>query len=140
MLPYFIAVGHHQYAKRTRMSLQLFDAWSQQCPDLMDDVFGKGHHTFEESVMREAKTSGGIGHGALHHEDALGSWFLFIEHTSKVSEDYTGSIRRQTDSTSYKHPDTAIVTKTRNSLAVETIIDFFEENNPFDSNIDKCVK
>ena len=89
-------------------------------------------------MMREAKTSGGFGHGALHHEDAHGSWFLFIEHTSKVSEDYTGSIRRQTDSTSYKHPDTAIVTKTRNSLAVETIIDFLEENNTFDSNIDKC--
>ena len=87
--------------------------------------------------MREAKASGGIGHGALHHEDALGSWFLFIEHTSKVSEDYAGLIRRQTDSTSYKHPDTAIVTKTRNSLAVETIIDFLEENNPFDSSIDK---
>ena len=32
----------------------------------------------------------------------------------------------------------AIVTKTRNSLAVGTIIDFLEENNPFDSNIDKC--
>ena len=88
--------------------------------------------------MREAKTSGGIGHGALCHEDALGSWFLFIDHTSKVSEDYAGSIRRQSDSSSYKHPDTAIVTKTRNSLAVGTIIDFLEENNPFDSDIDKC--
>ena len=154
MLSYFIAVGHHQYAKRTRMSLQLFDAWSQQCPDLMDEVFGKGHHTvryssrnwrgtwsdmsIKESVMREAKTSGGIGHGVLCHEDALGSWFLFIDHTSKVSEDYAGSIRRQTDSSSYKHPDTAIVSKTRNSLAVGTIIDFLEENNPFDSDIDKC--
>ena len=136
------------------MSLQLLDAWSQQYPELMDEVFGKDHHTVRissrnwtgtrsdmsigESVMREAKTSGGIGHGALRHEDALGSWFLFIEHTSKVSEDYAGSIRRQTDSTSYKHPDTPIVTKTRNSLAVETIIDFLEENNLFDSNIDKC--
>ena len=85
MLPYFIAVGHHQYAKRTRMSLQLFDAWSHQCPDLMDEVFGKGHHTvryshrnwrgtgsdIEESVMRDAKTSSEIDHGALRHEDAL---------------------------------------------------------------------
>ena len=78
MLPYYIAAGHNQYAKRTRMSLQLFDAWSQQCPDLMDEVFGKGHHTvrylsrnwsgtgsdmsIEESVMREAKTSG-VGQG-----------------------------------------------------------------------------
>ena len=88
--------------------------------------------------MREAKTTGGIGRAALRHEDALGPWFLFIEHTSKVSEDYARPIRRQTDSTSYKHPDTAIVTKTRNSLAVETIIHFLEENNPFDSNIDKC--
>ena len=153
MLPYFIAVGHHQYAKRTRMSLQLFGAWSQQCPDLMDDFLGKGHHTvryssrnwrgtgsdmsIEDSVMREAKTSGGIGHGALHHEDALGSWFLFIKHTSKVSGDYTGSIRRQTDSTTYKHPDTAILTKTR-EVAVEATIDFLEETNPFDSNIVKC--
>ena len=150
MLPYFIAVGHHQYAKRARMSL----SWSQQCPDLIDEASGNRHHTvryssrnwrgtgsdmsIEQSVMREAKTSGGIGHGALHHEDALGSWFLFIEHTSKVSEDYAGLICRQTNSHSYKHPDTAIVTKTRNSLAVETIIDFLEENDPFDSDIDKC--
>ena len=120
----------------------------------MDEIFGKGHHTvrylsrnwrgtgsdmnIEESVMREAKTSGVIGHGTLRHEDALGPWFLFIEHTSKVGENYAASIRRQTDSKSYKHPDTAIVTKTRNSLAVETSIDFLEENNPFDSNIDKC--
>ena len=94
--------------------------------------------SIDESVMREAKTSGGIGHGALCYEDSLGSWFLFIEHASKVSEDYAGSIRRQTDSSSYKHPDTAIAAKTRNSLAVETIIDFLEENNPFDSDIDKC--
>ena len=94
--------------------------------------------SIEESVMREGKTSGGIGYGALRHEDALGSWFLFIEHTSKVSEDYVRSIRRQTDSASYKHPDTAIVIKTRNYLSVETIIDFLEENNPFDSNINKC--
>ena len=87
MLPYFITAGHHQYTKRTRMSLQLFDACSQQCPDLMDEVFGKGHHTvryssrnwrgtgsdmsIEESVMRKGKASGGIGHGALRHEDAL---------------------------------------------------------------------
>ena len=61
--------------------------------------------SIEESAMREAKISGGLGHGALLHEDALGSWFLFIEHISKVSEDYAGSIRRQTDSTSYKHPE-----------------------------------
>ena len=88
--------------------------------------------------MREAKTSSGIDHGALRHEDALCSWFLFKEHTSKVSEDYAGSIRRQTDSSSYKHPDTAIATKTKNSLAVKAIIDFLEENNPFDSDIDKC--
>ena len=27
--------------------------------------------SIEESVMREAKTSGGIGHGTLRHEDAL---------------------------------------------------------------------
>ena len=85
--------------------------------------------------MREATTSSGIGHGALCHEDALGSWFLFIEHASKVS---AGSIRRQTDSSSFKHPDTAIAAKTRNSLAVETIIEFLEENNPFDSDTDKC--
>ena len=130
MLPYFIAAGHHQYAKRTRMLLQLFDAWSQQCPDLMDEVFGKGHHTvryssrnwsgtgsdmsIEESVMTEAKTSGGIGHGALCHEDALESWFISIEHTSKVSENSAGSIGRQTHSSSYKHPDIAIAAKTRN--------------------------
>ena len=110
------------------MSLQFFDAWSQQCPDLMEDVFGNGHHTvrhssrnwsgtgydmiIEESVMIEAKTSGGIGHGALRHEDALESWFLFIDHTSKVSEDYAGSI--QTDSSNCKHPDTAITAKARN--------------------------
>ena len=61
--------------------------WSHQCPDLMDEVSGKGYHTvryssrnwrctgsdmgIEESAMREAKTSGGIGHGPLRHEDAL---------------------------------------------------------------------
>ena len=87
--------------------------------------------------MWEAKTSSGIDDGALRHEDVFWSWFLFIEYTSKASEDYAGSIRRQTDSSSYKHLDTAIATKTRNTLAVETIIDFLEENNPFDSDIHK---
>ena len=43
MLPYFIAVEHHQYAKRTRMSF----SWSQQCPDSMDETFGKGHQIGE---------------------------------------------------------------------------------------------
>ena len=70
--------------------------------------------SIEESMMREAKTSGGIGHGALRHEDALESWFLFIDHTSKVNEDYTGSIHRQTDSSNYKHLDTAFTAKARN--------------------------
>ena len=53
MLSYFIAVGHHQYAKRTRMSLQLFGAWNQQCPDLMDEVFGKGHHSSYGKILIE---------------------------------------------------------------------------------------
>ena len=48
------------------------------------------------------------------------------------------SLPRQNDSSSDKLPDTAIVTKTRNSLTVETIIDFLEENNPVDSHIDNC--
>ena len=96
MLPYFITTGHHQYAKRRRISLQLFEAWSHQCPDNMDmdEVSGKGHHAvryssrnwrgtgsdmkIEESVMREAKTSGGIGHGALRHEDALDLGFFLL--------------------------------------------------------------
>ena len=49
MLPYYIAAGHHQYAKRTRMSLQLFNAWNQSCSDFMDEVFGKGHRTVRYS-------------------------------------------------------------------------------------------
>ena len=53
MLPYFITAGHHQYAKFTRMSLQLFDAWSQH---LMDEVFGKGHHMvrYSEKLQRHS--------------------------------------------------------------------------------------
>ena len=61
MLPYFIAVGHHQYAKRTRMSLQRFDAWSQQCPHLMDKVFGKGHHTVRYSSRNWRHEYRGVG-------------------------------------------------------------------------------
>ena len=66
----------------------------------MDEVSGKGHRTvryssrnwrgtgsdmsIEESVMREAKNSGGIGHGALRHEDALDLGFSLYATTVEL--------------------------------------------------------
>ena len=79
--------------------------------------------------MREAKKSGGIGHGALRHEDALDLGFSLYATPVKLVKIMLAHFadRLTDDSSSDKLPDTAIATKTRNSLAVETIIDFLEE-------------
>ena len=101
MLLYFIAAGHHQFAKGARLTLWLYDVWRQQYSDLVKKFFEKGLHTvrylsrnwsgtwtarsIEHIGMREAKTSGGIVHGTLRNEDSLDIWFHLVEHTSKVS-------------------------------------------------------
>ena len=86
MLPYFVSAGHHHYAKDTRIYLQLFDTWKELYPDLVKKFFDEGFHTIryasrnwsgtwsdmaiEESVMRDAKSSGGLSHGTLRDLDA----------------------------------------------------------------------
>ena len=84
------------------MSLQLFDVWQDKYPALVDEFFLGGLHTvrysqrnwsghwsdmaIEESVMRDAKTSGGLVHGTLRNIDSsLDTWFLYASHTAEVS-------------------------------------------------------
>ena len=73
-LLYFIAAGHHQFAKGARLTLWLYDVWRQQYFDLVKKFFVKGLHTvryssrnwsgiwsdmsIEHRRMRETKTSG----------------------------------------------------------------------------------
>ena len=45
MLPYFVSAWHHQYAKVTRLYLQLFDTWQELYPDLVKKFFDEGFHT-----------------------------------------------------------------------------------------------
>ena len=43
----------------------------------------------EESVMRDAKTSGGFMPGTLRNIDfAVETWFLFASHTAEVSKNF----------------------------------------------------
>ena len=50
MLPYFVSAGHHQYAKVTRLYLQLFDTWKELYPDLVKKFFDEG---FIQSGMHQ---------------------------------------------------------------------------------------
>ena len=38
----------------------------------------------DESVMKDGKTSIGIGHGTLSNDVSMVTWFHFIEKTSKI--------------------------------------------------------
>ena len=152
MLPYFVAGGHHQYAKGIWLSLQLFDTWQEKYPDLVREFFFSAIHTvrysdlnwcgtwsdmsIEETVNRDAKSSGGLTHGTLRNiETMLITWFSFTQCTSAVSgklQSVIDSLSRSHSTTTYAHPDTKPAAKNRDTSAVKQISELVVDWSPFD--------
>ena len=102
MLPFFASAGNHNYTKGARMMIQLHDELCRKYPDVVNEFFLKGHHivrysdgnwggvwsdmAIEQTLMKSAKTIGGLAHGALRDPNVLMTWVLTVPHTSEVSD------------------------------------------------------
>ena len=66
----------------------------------------------EESVMRDAKTSGGFMPGTLRNADSsLVTWFLFASHRAEVSKKVEQLVKSRDQQNSYTHPNTMLTAK-----------------------------
>ena len=154
VLPFFCSTGHHQYLKRARMTIMLYDSWNEKHPNLVESFLTVGNHTvrysgrnwagqwsdlsIEESLMRETKSLGGVGHGTLRNEYSLETRFHFVDPTSCVS----GQVEEQMKFVSerkapdYTHPEKAKATRNRDVAAVGEITKRLLAAEPFDPNRD----
>ena len=95
----------------------------------------------EESVMRDAKSSGGLSHGTLRDLDAsLETWFLFTECTSKISEKVKSLVKSMSSSKTpqftFGHADTKPAARKRDKQIVHDISEFVKDTCPFDPTRD----
>ena len=95
----------------------------------------------EESVMRDAKSSGGFSHGTLRDLDAsLETWFLFTECTSKISGKVKSLVESisssKTPPSTFGHADTKPAARKRDKQIVHDISEFVKDTCPFDPTRD----
>jgi hypothetical protein len=99
----FAAAGHHQYAKGARLYVQLMQQ-RQDCP-MFQEPLSKftvyGNHvvrfsdhewsgtwtdiTIETTLMREAKSSGGLSRGRFWNKSVHKSWVQTLNHFSFIT-------------------------------------------------------
>ena len=154
MAPIFAATGHINYAKASRLMLQLYDEWSVKYPDEVREFFGAGRHTvrysesawsgtwsdlsIEESLMRYSKSSGGLSHASMRNDDALDTLLLIATHTADVSQ--IMETRYEQMRPGYvdkkKHPDEAPSAIRRDRAVIEKLVELMSDIRPFSSDRD----
>ena len=152
MLNTFAAAGHHQYAKGARLYVQLMHQ-RQESP-MFKETLSKftlyGNHvvrfsdhewsgtwtdiTIETTLMREAKSSGGLNRGRFQNESSHKSWVQTLNHFSFIHQELERSMVKCGVPV---HTDVKRAQMKRDNDAVNTIVGWLEEVNPFDATRDK---
>lgn len=100
MIPYFAAAGHNNYAKSVHIYLQQMKQLEHNHPDVYNN-FMKGHHvvrrsdrfwaglscdlTIEQSLMRAAKSRGGLTRGGGISEDQRMVWIQSMPACAEIN-------------------------------------------------------
>ena len=115
MLPYLAAAGHNFYTKSAYLYLQLMNQLEEAHPEVFKSFTG-GHHvvrrsnrcwagissdsTIEQTLMRGAKTSGGLTRGRGITELERAKWVFCMQACAQVStamQEVTGTRRLTSD-------------------------------------------
>lgn len=138
------------------MMIQLHDEWCRKYPDVVNEFFLKGQHAvrysdgnwggvwsdmaIKQTLMKSAKTSGGLAHGALRYPDVLKTWVITAPHTSEVSDTmlpvYEGMKRKRKRTNSSSTTRNSTAAEKRDKDIVEKLVDFFKDNSPFSTETD----
>lgn len=154
------STGNHNYAKGARMVIQLHDEWCQKYPDVVKEFFLEGHHVvrytdgdwggvwsdlcIEQTLMKNAKSSGGLAHGALRDHNVVKTWMMTVPHTSEVSDRMRPVYQEMKKKRKAKKaaPETTTsngvisASEKRDRAILLKLIECFKDNSPFSTNID----
>ena len=151
MLNTFAAAGHHQYAKGARLYVQLMQQ-RQESPAFQETltkftVYGNHAVRFsdhewsgtwtdiaiETTLMREAKSSGGLNRGRFRNESSHKSWVQTLNHFSFIQQKLEGQIKCGVP----VHGDLTRAQMEKDNNSVQAMVGWLEEVNPFDNTRDK---
>ena len=152
MLNAFAAAGHHQYTKGARLYVQLMQ--QRQDSTVFQETLTKftvhGNHavrfsdhewsgtwtdiTIETTLMCEAKSSGGLNRGRFRNESAHKSWVQTLNHFSFIHQELEGGMNKRGVPV---HTDVKRAQMKKDDDAVNAIVGWLEEVNPFDATRDR---
>ena len=90
--------------------------------------------TIETTLMREAKSSGGLNRGRFRNESAHKSWVQTLNHFSFIHQELEGGMNKRGVPV---HTDVTKAQIKKDDDAVNAIVGWLEEVNPFDATRDK---
>lgn len=148
MLNTFAAAGHHHYAKGARLYVQLM--LQRQNSPVFQESLTKftvyGNHavrfsdhewsgtwtdiTIESTLMREAKSLGGLNRGRFRNESAHKSWIQTLNHFSFIHQQLEGRMHKRGVPV---HTGVTRAQMKKDDEAVNAIVGWLEEVNPFDA-------
>ena len=152
MLNTFAAAGHHHYAKGARLYVQLMQQRENSLAfqETLTKFSVYGNHavrfsdhewsgtwtdiTIETTLMREAKSSGGLNRGRFRNESAHKSWVQTLNHFSFIHQELEGGMNKRGVPV---HTDVTKAQIKKDDDAVNAIVGWLEEVNPFDATRDK---
>lgn len=154
MLNTFAAAGHHQYAKGARLYVQLMQQ-RQENPlfkQTLSNFTVYGNHvvrfsdhewsgtwtdiTIETTLMREAKSYGGLSRGRFRNDSSHKSWVQTLNHFSFIHQELEKNMAK---SGAPLHTEVVRAQMKRDNDAVNAIVGWLEEVNPFDDARDKKI-
>ena len=151
MLPSFAASGHGQYAKAARLALEHVLKFG---PQVKLFFYHCGHHTvkysiyewggtwtdmtIEQTLMRFAKSAGGLSRGRLRNESAQKLWLLTLNHCALIHKNINERIDT-IKSTTYEHKDLQPARITKDFECFEKLLTWFESTALEDTDPNKLV-
>jgi len=146
MLPLFAAAGHRNYAKSVRLYLQLMSELDETHPWLFDQFVRGGHAVrrsdrywaglatdliIEQTMMRTAKSRGGLTHGCGMTESVRIMWIKSLHRCATIHSSVLALINTDSDSQDTQHAEMGRSRSKRDFADLEKMIGWFDCHNPF---------
>lgn len=145
MLPYLAAAGHNSYTKSAYLYLQMMNQLDKTSPDVYKS-FTEGNHVvrqsdrqwagissdlaIEQTLMRDAKTTGGLTRGRGMTEFQRSKWVLSMPACAQVNnamQEVTGTRRLSSD----QHIEMGSARTARDTKDMMAITSYLLDRNPF---------
>ena len=147
MLNLFAATGHINYAKSSRLYLQLMMQLPSDCPWLYQCFIEKGYHTIcrssrfwaglwtdltiEQVMMRSIKSGGGLTSGRGLTESVRLQWVYSMHKCAAIHRSMT-TLTGLNHDTSEQHVDLGTSRSNRDFHDLNNIQQWFDQHEPFD--------